>query len=47
MDKNFLYCAIAFTAGVLVGVGPLLLVAEPVMIDELLITEHSCDRRAQ
>ncbi len=41
MDKSFLYCAIAFTAGVLVGVGPLLLAAEPAMIDNLLITEST------
>jgi hypothetical protein len=39
MDKTLLYCIIAFIAGVLVGIGPFMLVAEPAMIEELMITE--------
>ncbi|MDP2215673.1 MAG: hypothetical protein Q8J68_00055 [Methanolobus sp.] len=38
---KFLYCIISFAAGILIGLGPAMLVAEPVMLKELRITESS------
>jgi hypothetical protein len=38
---RFLYCIIAFVTGVMIGLGPAMLVAEPVMLKELRITESS------
>ncbi|AFV25213.1 hypothetical protein Mpsy_3014 [Methanolobus psychrophilus R15] len=41
INKSFLYCIITFAAGILIGLGPAMLVAEPVMLKELRITESS------
>ena len=41
INKSFLYCIIALAAGILIGLGPAMFVAEPVMLQELRITESS------
>lgn len=41
LNKNFLYCTIAFAAGILLVLLPLMLTPEPVMVEELRITESS------
>ncbi|WP_292464448.1 hypothetical protein [Methanolobus sp.] len=40
-NKSFLYYVVALVAGILIGLGPAMLVAEPVVLGELSITESS------
>jgi hypothetical protein len=41
INKSFLYCIIALAAGILIGPGVSMLVADPVMLEELRIMESS------